>query len=347
MRNSKTFKIWLILVAAIASLSSTALGASCPYCGKVYAEVPASQRAYYGIDAARAEHERTCPKRPGGGSSTSIGDDAAVQAAGQLGQAIHEMLFGNPQDQAREKEKAEREAQLARELEQARKVEEARQAQLRYDRLSSVLKLDPDGQAASKGLQLKLGDDAETDDGLRPSGNSFFGTGGGAGGTATVEPNTDPMVVDARNVPTGLPIDVENAIPKTPAGDRVRKGFQAIQAHDWKVALAWFQDALNHEPNNPGIKRLVDLAQYTLQRESQTHAARSAGQNAGEFNSALLDYNQNLSSKHPELKHPESMSDEEFFKQQDPAWMEFFRYITPKPKPPGVPTSVDQNAIRG
>lgn len=76
--------------------------------------------------------------------------------------------------------------------------------------------------------------------------------------------NIDPMVVDARNVPSGLPKSVDNAIPHTPAGDRVRKGFEAIQEGDWQAALAWFKDARNKEPGNPGIARLVDLAQFTL-----------------------------------------------------------------------------------
>ncbi len=83
---------------------------------------------------------------------------------------------------------------------------------------------------------------------------------------------TDAMVVDARNVPTGLPKSVADAIPNTPAGNRVRKGFQAVLEHDWKVALAWFQDALNHEPGDPGLKRLVDLAQFTLDYRSRPHA---------------------------------------------------------------------------
>ncbi len=78
-------------------------------------------------------------------------------------------------------------------------------------------------------------------------------------------PNNDSKVVDARNVPSGLPKSVENAIPHTPSGDRVRKGFQAIQAGDWKAALAWFQDAHNKEPGNPGLGRLVDLVQFTLE----------------------------------------------------------------------------------
>ena len=77
--------------------------------------------------------------------------------------------------------------------------------------------------------------------------------------------NTDTSVVDARNVPSGLPKSVDDAIPHTPSGERVRKGFQAIQDGDWKAALAWFKDAHNKEPGNPGIERLVDLAQFTLE----------------------------------------------------------------------------------
>lgn len=83
------------------------------------------------------------------------------------------------------------------------------------------------------------------------------------------EPNLDPMVVDARKVPSGLPKSVDDAIASgysdAPPGvsERVRKGFQAIATHDWKVARAWFQDALNHDPSNAGLNRLVELADYT------------------------------------------------------------------------------------
>jgi len=86
----------------------------------------------------------------------------------------------------------------------------------------------------------------------------------------------DSMVVDARNVPTGLSKDVEESIPHTASGDRVRKGFEAIadadwRRHDWKVASAWFQDALNHDPTNTGIKRLVDFAQYMVSQRTAAH----------------------------------------------------------------------------
>jgi hypothetical protein len=94
-----------------------------------------------------------------------------------------------------------------------------------------------------------------------------------SGGLKTLSDiNTDPMVVDARGVPTGLPKSVDDAIvagyASAPPGvsDRVRKAFQAIAAHDWKVARAWFQDALIHDPTNIGLKRMVDLADFTERR---------------------------------------------------------------------------------
>jgi hypothetical protein len=149
--------------------------------------------------------------------------------------------------------------------------------------------------------------------------------------------------VGGGKVPTGLPKSVEDSIPQTPAGDRVRKALEAIQTHDWKVAAAWFQDALNHQPGDPGLKRLVDLAQYTLQKESQNPNPKPAGPDARDLGSAWDDYNQNFFSKHP------SLSDEEFFKQEDPAWKEFFRYVTSKlfNKLPGELPPLDANGIRG
>ena len=85
----------------------------------------------------------------------------------------------------------------------------------------------------------------------------------------------DPMVVDARNVPSGLWQGMDGAIASAyadaPAGvsDRVRKGFQAVMDRDWKVAKAWFEDALNRDPDNVGLKRLVALAGSSVQPSQQ------------------------------------------------------------------------------
>ena len=76
-------------------------------------------------------------------------------------------------------------------------------------------------------------------------------------------------MVDARNVPSGLSKAVDNAIASAysdaPPGvsDRVRKGFQAVADRDWKVAQAWFEDALNRDPGNANLKHLVAILDET------------------------------------------------------------------------------------
>ena len=164
--------------------------------------------------------------------------------------------------------------------------------------------------------------------------------------------NNDPMVVDARNVPTGLPKEVEDSIPKTPAGDRVRKGFEAIQNHDWKVALAWFQDALNHEPGDPGLQRLVDLAQFTLERESQSTSSSidaPDGKVTGDAKQTNQSFNntyQSFLEKHPDIaaKLKQDMSD---WDKEDPAWIQFFRKITAMLTKPDPYKKPDALGIRG
>jgi len=87
-----------------------------------------------------------------------------------------------------------------------------------------------------------------------------------ASGTSTGTASTLQFgnVVDTRNVPSGLPRAIDDAIAgayrDAPPGviDRVRKGFQAVMTRDWEVARAWFSDALNRDPTNAGLKSLID-----------------------------------------------------------------------------------------
>jgi hypothetical protein len=187
---------------------------------------------------------------------------------------------------------------------------------------------------------------------------------------------TDAMVVDARNVPTGLPKNVEDSIPPTPAGDRVRKGFQAVltvnwQQHDWKVALAWFQDALNHDPGNSGIKELVDLAQFTLNRRIQMHnlafennstpvqsapPAADAAKRAAEWKIAADDFYKFVIEPEEKSFDQKLVRDTELNPRQspqkaaDPAWAKFTQWLNeifhPNPeKHPLNPQPV--GAVRG
>ena len=195
-----------------------------------------------------------------GGTSSSPGRDYEAERRAQ------------EQAEAARRAEEERQAELERqrrEAENKRRIEEAaRQAKFLDDRDAAAGTLRGSSGTSStssgSGGTVLRGSAATTGStGLRGS-SADTGLRGLRTGT-TVIPNTDPMVVDARNVPSGLPKSVDDAIPHTPSGERVRKGFQAIQDGDWKVALAWFQDALNKEPGDPGIARLVDLAQFTLE----------------------------------------------------------------------------------
>lgn len=80
-------------------------------------------------------------------------------------------------------------------------------------------------------------------------------------------PHTDTSVVDARVPHDGAYLtDQVPELKNSPAADRITKGFQAVINHDWPVALAWWQDALNRDPNNAALKRSVDLAQWMVDR---------------------------------------------------------------------------------
>ncbi|MBI3718676.1 MAG: hypothetical protein HY252_08785 [Sphingobacteriales bacterium] len=97
--------------------------------------------------------------------------------------------------------------------------------------------------------------------------------------------SSDPKIVNGCNVPSGLGKKIDSAIAaeydKAPEGvsDRVRKGFQAIQVHDWTVAKAWFQDALLRDKDNPGLKKLVDLSEYSISLKKPAALKKTAYDN--------------------------------------------------------------------
>lgn len=177
-------------------------------------------------------------------------------------------------------------------------------------------------------------------DGINPSGATSGAKVDGLDFTTVLPkqpvcgPLSDPMVVNACNVPSGLPQGVERAIAgaykDAPPGvtERVSKGFQSVMTRDWKVAKAWFEDALNHDPTNLGIKRLAALCDYTYTRPKPVAVKpeaeapkplRTMSESDGEaylkiigseqerlfaedFERAMNDFYLNYVPKHPELK---------------------------------------------
>lgn len=87
-------------------------------------------------------------------------------------------------------------------------------------------------------------------------------------------PINDNKVVDARVPRDGAYLtDQVPELRDSPEANRITKGFQAVINHDWPVALAWWQDALNRDPNNAALKRSVDLAQWMVDKRK----AKAAG----------------------------------------------------------------------
>ncbi|MBK5273491.1 MAG: hypothetical protein JJE30_00350 [Desulfuromonadales bacterium] len=288
---------------------------------------------------------------PSGGSSGSSG--------GGSGRSTYDYeAERRAQEQAEAARRAEEERQA--ELERQRREAENKRIMEQAERNRKFLE---DRDAAGASLRGSTGAGAvpvgSNGTGLRGSTGTAAASGGsGLRGSsadtglrglktgATPEPNLDPMVVDARNVPSGLPASVEKAIPQTPAGDRVRKGFQAFVEHDWAVALAWFKDALNHEPGSPGLQRLVDLAQFTLRRQGEpavkpTGAGKSTSSGEKDkmhktgISQELFEAMDGYYKANPPNYFKSSkkfQSDEEWLKEKDPAWKTFFRMLTPKLK---------------
>jgi tetratricopeptide (TPR) repeat protein len=121
------------------------------------------------------------------------------------------------------------------------------------------------GNAGLKGLQ---GSNSVVDDRNEPAGLGGKSNFKGAiTKPSKPAPHTDTSVVDARVPRDGTYLtDQIPELKNSPAADRITKGFQAVINHDWPVALAWWQDALNRDPNNAALKRSVELAQWMVDR---------------------------------------------------------------------------------
>ena len=264
-------------------------------------------------------HGCSCDAPGAGNSGNSNYADAAAQqaaAAAAAAAAVQRQHEAELQQQRIEAENKKRMEDIAN---QAKFIDDRNAA-------ASTLR-GADGGTASEGVDATgLRGSSGTSDGLKGTGLRGSGTTTELRSANTVpreSPNQDPMVVDARHVPSGLPKSIAAEIPETPAGDRVRKGFEAIMDHDWNAAHAWFQDALNHDPGNAGIQRLVDLADYTLKYNNrmQTQARhvetaarakpvplsgnpKNAQGMSVDLAKALNNYNQKFTQRPPEKIKP-------------------------------------------
>ncbi len=92
----------------------------------------------------------------------------------------------------------------------------------------------------------------------------------------------DSQTVDARCLPSGLSKFIDDSIEKEFAksppgvGERVQKGFQALMTQDRQAAKLWFEDALTRDPKNEGLRRLIELVDYTSKYQSRPKVIKLA-----------------------------------------------------------------------
>jgi len=108
-------------------------------------------------------------------------------------------------------------------------------------------------------------------------------------------------------MPKGLDSAIENAYLSAPPGvsDRVRKGFQAVMGSDWKVAKAWFQDALRLDPTNVGLKRLAALTDYSKQPARKSAVVDARNEPAGLGGSGSKRSGKTNPASNPNLQLPD------------------------------------------
>lgn len=235
--------------------------------------------------ADRAQAEGGCHLLPGRPTSPSY-DDGAAQRAQEVAEAAAAAERQRQQEETARIERARLVAEQRKKEKDAAFIRDRDAAASRLkgsssgamSQLKGLAGTDNHGLKGSgfdQGGQLKSSPGADTS--VVDSRNEPAGLGGksdfkGAfAKPAPTVPSGDPNVVDARNVPSGLPKAVDNAIATvygdapTGVNDRVRKGFQAVMDRDWKVAKAWFEDALKRDPGNVGLKRLVALTDSSQQ----------------------------------------------------------------------------------
>ena len=264
----------------------------------------------------------------GGGYQQFLLQGAGV-LGGALGSALHDELFGNPQQEEAKRQASAAQAAAREAEEQRRAAEAARRADAIRDQLlgngggsdSAPFALKGVGNTTAislKGvddtteLKLKTGDQTplfgSTGAKCVPSQDASLVDLCGLG--TTVDPNVvkygsaAPAFVAPPANPT-LPSVAE--IENSPGATDAHAAFQAIVNKDWPGAVASFKAALAKDPGNAALKRSLDLAEYTQARREELSHLNSPISDAidtwrsGNDKAALAQLNQ-IEKQHPDMK---------------------------------------------
>lgn len=95
----------------------------------------------------------------------------------------------------------------------------------------------------------------------------------GNSGLRGIESFGSASVVDARGPrDSDYLINQRPELARSPAADRIRHGLIVMREHNWPVALASFQYALQLDADNASIKELEVQAQRMVDRKKETAA---------------------------------------------------------------------------
>ena len=173
MKDYNTSRVGLVLLALIFLVGwPTALRAAW-YIDSSIAAKHSGGPSRLGPYATRAEAEAVIARTPGyglrlipggydegsGGSSVTGSPSTSdprlplpLELGWLIGQELHKLLFGNPEEEARQRQQVQAEALGLKQLAEARRAEEERAKQELYERLSQTLKVSGLGELAPKGF---------------------------------------------------------------------------------------------------------------------------------------------------------------------------------------------------
>lgn len=166
-----------------------------------------------------------CTATPSSGTTTlsPAMRDAASLLGNALGGALHKALFGDPAEDARRAALLRQQRAMMAENARRRVIEDNRRREEMFQRMMGRLKLsaaaalelknfdgdrgalilkgvDVSDSPGGNALHLKLGDSTDKGDNLRPAGTLAFEEHRATTPPVSPQPNSDPMVVDLRDV---------------------------------------------------------------------------------------------------------------------------------------------------
>ncbi len=90
-------------------------------------------------------------------------------------------------------------------------------------------------------------------------------------GSVVMAAAVDPRIAAVASLPRQA-----EEIERSPGRQEATQAFEAVAKHDWTLGLALYRMALQKDPNNGALQRMVDLGSYTLERQREAAYTKKA-----------------------------------------------------------------------